>query len=208
MKNKKKNLVFDLGGVILPLNRPRAEHAFAKLNPARIEQATLLIDQERLFYRFEMGEMSEQVFLDRLISVSETEEARVRKAWDAILEPIPGRHMNLLSHLAEQYNLYLLSNTNSLHMAWIEHHLAVDHAMPRFGGVFTTLFLSFEMGTRKPHPDIYALTQNQIGCTADEIWFVDDNLDNVQAARTAGWEAVLHPANDPLENSVSSLLEG
>jgi putative hydrolase of the HAD superfamily len=160
------------------------------------------LPEQDFFDQFEKGQYSAQVFLDTLTRLSRSDEADVRKVWQAILEPIPPENLDVLARLAKRYPLYLLSNTNSLHMDWILDHLDQDHGLARFGGIFEHLFLSFEMRMRKPEPVIYQTVARQIGQLPADLLFVDDHPENVQAARDAGWEAVLHPANAPLEWTV------
>ncbi len=56
--------------------------------------------------------------------------------------------------------------------------------------IFEVVVDSGFVGMRKPDPAIYALTQERLGVTAEEILFIDDLDVNIAAARTAGWSGV------------------
>jgi putative hydrolase of the HAD superfamily len=211
-QHRMKALVFDLGGVILPLNRPRAEAAFQDLARAAaarnlpFAQAYAALLDDGFFDQFEKGQHSGQQFLNVLVRESGADESEVREVWHSILEPLPPENLRTLAQLAQKYPLYLLSNTNVLHMDWIFAHLERDHGLSRFGGLFEQLFLSYELGTRKPEPGIYRQVALQTGLPPGDLLFVDDHPDNVDAALAAGWQALLHPANALLESTANRWL--
>ncbi len=205
-----KAIVFDLGGVILPLNRPRAEAAFRSLSAQGsagnhpFDRAYAALLDDGFFDRFEKGQISGQEFLGTLARLAGSDEADVRTVWQTILEPIPPENLIALAKLAKSYPLYLLSNTNALHMEWIFSHVDQAHGRPLFAGIFQHLFLSYEMRMRKPEPIIYHTVAEHVGLKPADLMFVDDHPENVQAARVAGWQAVLHPANAALELTVQT----
>ncbi|MBI1192167.1 MAG: HAD-IA family hydrolase [Bacteroidetes bacterium] len=207
-----KAIVFDLGGVILPLNRPRAEAAFRSLNvpgsalTEPFDQAYAALVADGFFDQFEKGLLSVQEFLAALARLAGSDETVIAKVWQGILEPIPPENLRVLAKLAQKYPLYLLSNTNALHMDWIFNHVDHAHGLPRFGALFQRLFLSYELHMRKPEPIIYQTVAEQIGLKPAELMFVDDHPENVQAGRQAGWGALLHPANALLAQSVQPWL--
>ncbi len=201
-----KALVFDLGGVILPLNKPRAEKALADLNRGVYQTGLASLEKEHFFERFETGHIHLEVFVNTLAELTGRPEADVIDAWHAILEPIPPENLDLLTRLGQRNTLFLLSNTNALHWQWIDRHLVEDHGLPGFTGIFKRLFLSYEMGVRKPEPAIYDQVRELTGLPADQLIFIDDHPDNVEAAKSAGWDAVLHPANFPLSQTAEDWL--
>ncbi len=194
-----KAIVFDLGGVILPLNKERSLQSFAKLLPGLSGPSP---EDQDFFDQFERGHLGIQAFLGQLSERLNSPEPEVLSAWQSILEPIPAQHLEWLEALSQRYPLFLLSNTNELHISWVYEHLERDHGLKAFGNLFQEVFLSYEMGMRKPSADIYLKAQELSGFSAAELLFIDDLQDNVQAARLAGWQARLHPSNEPLLKSI------
>lgn len=203
---KPKVLVFDLGGVILPLQPKRAHTAIQALALAGGKMPFDLRTWQPLLDSYEKGEMSSADFLARVCTELRCAEGAFLAAWNAILEPIPPAHMDLLRQLSRQYRCVLLSNTNPLHMHWVERHLLEMHGSTLFNDVLEQCFLSFELGCRKPEEAIYAAVQQALGLDAASIWFIDDHPDNLQSASRAGWQTALHPANAPLIQSVERWL--
>jgi glucose-1-phosphatase len=199
-------LVLDLGGVIIPLNRERAAAALDELFPGERRRIWTRLEQSGVLERLERGQENPTDFLGMLSALSGVEEAKLLQAWSSMLEPIPAAHLDLLAELSGTLPLYLLSNTNALHMEWIYAHLDADHGRPAFGGVFTRIFLSYELGQRKPESAIYRAVREQIGLPADRLLFLDDLPENLNAAHSEGWKVLQHPANAPLAQSLQPIL--
>ena len=87
--------------------------------------------------------------------------------------------IDLLPKLAESTNLFMLSNTNDIHFTSIEKKFKISH-------YFQKLVLSYQVGCRKPEPDIYIKALQIVGATTENAYFVDDLAKNVHAARNAG----------------------
>jgi putative hydrolase of the HAD superfamily len=199
-------LVLDLGGVIIPLHRERAESAFRALRPEGFDAAYGALRAEGFLDAFETGHVETAEFLARFTDWSGREADAVTEAWHAILEPIPAANLRTLEALAERIPLYLLSNTNALHMGWIDTHLERDHDLPRFGGLFRHRFLSYAMGLRKPDAAIYREVTRRAGLDPARVLFVDDDPANAASAEGEGWTVRRHPHNAPLAHSVADLL--
>lgn len=204
--NRFDAVVLDLGGVIIPLHRERAEAAFRALRPEGFDAAYAALRAEGFLDAFETGHVDTADFLARFTAWSGRDADAVTAAWHAILEPIPAANLRTLEALARERPLYLLSNTNALHMGWIDAHLARDHGLPLFGGLFRHRFLSYEMGLRKPDAAIYRAVTDAAGLDPERVLFVDDDPANAASAEGAGWTVRRHPHNAPLAHSVADLL--
>jgi FMN phosphatase YigB (HAD superfamily) len=200
-------LVLDLGGVIIPLNRGRALAALDALFPGERRQIWTRLEQSGVLERLERGQEDPAEFLSMLAALTGAGPDTLLQAWSAMLDPIPAEHLDLLAQLAATLPLYLLSNTNALHMDWIFEHLDTGHQRPVFGGVFQGIFLSFELGLRKPEPAIYREVRRQIGLPAERLLFIDDLQENLHPAREDGWQVLHHPPNAPLSRSLHPLLQ-
>lgn len=199
-------VVLDLGGVIIPLHRERSEAAFRALKPDGFDEAYAGIKAEGFLDAYETGAVDEAAFMARIRRWFGVPDQQLLAAWHSILEPIPEANLRTLQALSKRLPLFLLSNTNALHMAWIDAHLEREHGLPRFGKLFRHRFLSYEMGLRKPDPAIYRKLETDAGLDGLRILFVDDDPDNAASASGEGWITRLHPHNAPLAHSVADLL--
>jgi glucose-1-phosphatase len=191
-----KNIIFDLGNVILPIDYTLSNQAFekllvnsGKLNTKITTKITTSTYFNPLFQQLEKGLISEQNFYENFcenfgIKASFEE---IEHAWNALLLPFPKKNIKFLEMLQAQskYKIFLLSNTNSIHARAFEQDF-----LRQFGYDFKTLFAyayySQDMGKRKPDADIFLQVLSEQNILPQETLFVDDNLDNRNTALSLG----------------------
>lgn len=201
---KKKNLIFDLGGILLDIHPSLTFEAFAKLGveESMLNETHSLANSAML--AFETGKIS----LAELVAYIATLlppgvrslpagelEARVREAWCALIGDLPLYKWQRLSQLrASGHKVYLLSNTNEIHWAAISRNIAAleGRAVESY---FDGVFLSYEMKLCKPSKDIFTRVLSEAGILACDTLFFDDSADNCAAAGSVGIEAVLVERN-------------
>jgi len=180
-----RHLILDLGGVIFEINVPNAVKSFAALRGGKPEDIEFVEDQMRhkeIWNDLERGKTTPDTFRAQLrdaLQVEATDE-ELDHAWNSlcvgpILEYIP-----LLHQLAQSYDLVLLSNTNGIHWK----HL-YESAKALFEP-FQHLFLSFEMGSRKPEKNIFEQTLAWKNWSPSECLFFDDTPANLATAAEIG----------------------
>ena len=189
-----KNLIFDLGGVILDINMQKALDGFAALGLAESELRFDKGEAADLMHRYQLGHFSTEEFC-KLVAAKctpGTTPEQVALAWNSICISIPERKLNALKALKQKANVYLLSNTNDLHWQY-----CLDNWFNAGGNhcedFFHQVFLSQDLHLEKPHAEIFEHVIKAIGAvrgseTSDTI-FLDDNLDNVNAAKSCGIQA-------------------
>ena len=111
-------------------------------------------------------------------------------AWNALLLDIPKARIELLRALRTHYRVFLLSNTNRIHIDHLCGYLQREHGEPSLHGLFEKCYLSYEMGMRKPQLEIYRHVLEDSGLRAEETVFLDDSLPNIEAAKRAGMHTV------------------
>ncbi len=185
-------MIFDLGGVIVPLDFTRGYATMEALCPFRAQDIRARIGATDLVRRFETGQVEPLTFfheLSNLLSLRIGYE-QFRELWSSIFVPGPLLPDSLFSDLkARGYRLVLLSNTNAIH-----YPMARERYSPlKF---FDDAVLSYEVGCMKPAPEIYAAAIEKAGCAPQECFFTDDLSMHVEAAKRAGIDAVqfLSPA--------------
>lgn len=185
-----KNIIFDLGDVIINIDVPLAARSFAELSNKPLEDVQALIHQNEVFKKFETGHLSAPDFRDyirELLQQPEWSDEAIDTAWNSLLLDIPPQRIEKIQELATKgYRLFLLSNTSSIHIEEVNNILYQTTGIQRLDDLFEKLFLSYEMGIMKPHPDIYHGVLNEAGLLAHESLFLDDNADNIRAASELG----------------------
>lgn len=188
-----KNIIFDLGGVVLDIDIPRTTRAFASLSETNEEDILANFKTSELFNKFETGEVDVAGFRDliRRVVGRPLEDAVIDLAWNALLLDIPPARIDLIFRLRRKYRVFLLSNTSSIHIEEVNHILKRNHQLDGLDALFERAFLSYEMGVMKPDPEIYLKTLSAAGILAEETLFLDDNEENIKAASVLGIHSIL-----------------
>jgi glucose-1-phosphatase len=193
-----KNLIFDLGGVILDLSVKDTLESFAKLSGLSIEKVKELFVSSPEFELYEKGAIGDsgfREFIGKLYGVS-VPDHELDKCWNAMLLGLPKNKLDLLLQLKNQYKVYLLSNTNNIHLSYINSvivpPLTGRDSLDEF---FHRSYYSHLMGMRKPDEEIFEKVLNDNDLLARETLFLDDNADNIKGAKRVGIQTVhvTHP---------------
>ena len=186
-----KNLIIDLGGVLIDLTRNRCIEAFERLGVENIrEQVTSNYQHRELFERFELGTVSVERFRDDIRSLSgrALSDEQIDTAWIAMLGSIPEYKLRLLLDLRERYRVMLLSNTNELHWKWSEeNYFSYQGLAP--SDFFEKVYLSYELHMLKPDVSIFEYVLRDSGLVAEETLFIDDASVNCKAAESLGMKS-------------------
>ncbi|HEY0743304.1 MAG TPA: HAD family phosphatase [Chryseosolibacter sp.] len=191
MDKSVKNLVFDLGGVILDLAVNKTIEAFADLAGISPEKATSIFHSSPEFNLYEKGGMTDQQFRNFLKSVytPNASDAEIDAAWNQMLRGIPRIKLDLLEKLKKQYNVLLLSNTNEIHLSYINSKLLPKEASS-LDQYFHKAYYSHRMLKRKPDAEIFEQVLQENDLLAEQTIFLDDNLMNVNGAESVGIKTV------------------
>ncbi|WP_159466963.1 HAD family phosphatase [Dyadobacter sp. 3J3] len=195
MKNSRiKNIVFDLGDVILNIDVPIASDNFGKLSGKAQHEVLTLFKENELFRLFETGLVNEEAFRNMIREVLEFpdwSEEIIDTAWNSLLLDIPPARIELIKELGKKYRLFLLSNTSSIHIKEVNKILHAASGVEKLDDLFEKVYLSYEMGKMKPDPAIYLQVLEESGLVAEETLFLDDNPDNITAASKLGIDTIL-----------------
>lgn len=205
-----KNIVFDLGGVLLEINHQRAYDTMSEVLNRPFVPDALQPDAQKLLIDYEIGAISTEVFIwniQRMASGKVPSGNEVAQAWNAMLiDWYPGI-FELLDILKEQYTVFLLSNTNELHLQWVRSSLRQNHQIndwdTRF---FKQTFYSHLIQMRKPDLSIYRHVAESAGIMPESTLFIDDTAVNVDGAMQAGWMAYLYDPENDLPTVVKDVL--
>ena len=197
-----RHVVLDFGGVLYKINHQATTNAFSKLGLNHFNSLYSHGAQSNLMDDLECGRVTQKEFILTLKSLchANTTVDEVTKAWNSVLIGLRPNLLPLLNQLANQFDLILFSNTNSLHAAHFEKQILHKNGKA-FQGAFRQIIYSHLLGHRKPDLIAYQEVERQFGLNPKATLFIDDTPSNVQGASNAGWTAVHHqPEHFSLEN--------
>ena len=174
-------IIFDFGDIFINLDKQATIDGLERLGLSSWNE-----DLDQLNISFEKGQISRDAFLlgiQKQIPNATIDE--ILMAWNAVLLDFPLYRLEFLQLLSKKFRLFLLSNTDVIH---------IDHFEQREGAsfygdfyqCFEKVYFSFEMGMRKPDAEIYTTLINRHELAPKRTLFVDDKKDNTDAAKALG----------------------
>lgn len=195
-----KNLIFDFGDVFINLDKEGAMQNALEL----FDMKTFSDEMIAFNILYEQGLLSTDEFLEfYLDNFPKLSREQILDAWQFILKDFPKHRLEFIQKLAsdKEYKLILLSNTNELHINWIQENIEFYEA---FKDAFDAFYLSHEINLRKPNADIYQYVLDTHKLKADETLFIDDTEENILAASKLG----IHTWHiDPTKDDITKLFE-
>ncbi|MEO6882484.1 MAG: HAD family phosphatase [Bacteroidia bacterium] len=187
-----KNIIFDLGVVLLNIDYSLTQKAFRQLGITDFDALYSQLHQDKIFDDFEKGLISAAEFRNTLRKISDKNwsDAQIDAAWNAMLLDFPEKRLQLLEKLKSRYRLSLLSNTNEIHINYFSNYLQKTFGIADLSNVFEKEYFSYEIKMRKPDTEIYEYVLREKKILAQETLFIDDLLINVKAAETIGLQTI------------------
>jgi putative hydrolase of the HAD superfamily len=185
---KIKNLLFDLGGVLLNIDYHKTADAFKKLGVTKFDELYSQAGANDLFEALETGKITEADFYTTLQEYCDPKTSReqIEAAWNSMLLDFRVESLNWLKSLKGQYNMYLLSNTNSIHLKAFKKIFKEEVDQSSLDDYFIKAYYSHDIQMRKPYTETYHFVLNDAGLKAEETLFIDDSINNIEGAKLAG----------------------
>lgn len=186
--NKYKNIIFDLGGVLLNIDYSLVTKAFLALGLTDFDKLYSKAHQTKLFDLYEKGQISSEAFRNHVktcFSIPIDDET-IDKAWNAMLLDLPPERLHLLQQLKTKHRIFLLSNTNDIHIQYINNYLKETFGIADLSGYFEKVYLSYEVGMRKPDAEIFELVLSENNLDPNETLFIDDSIQHIEGAKKLG----------------------
>jgi len=183
-----KNIIFDLGNVLLNLDFDASVRAFHNLGLSRDVLNRQQAYADAVFYNLEVGKISPQEFRTRvrtLLNNPEATDRHIDDAWYAMILDIPQTRVDIVRQLQKYYKIYLFSNTNAIHIERLLFEFKEANNID-FQTLFEKAFYSHEIHARKPDLEAYEKVIELSGVEPYETLFVDDLEKNILAAKKAG----------------------
>ena len=183
-----KNLIFDLGGVIIDLSQDSTVREFAKLGGVTEEKVRQDLLPTESFHDYERGAISDDEFRDRVrhhLGVNASND-EIDRCWNAMLAGLPIERLQLLERLRKNYRLYLLSNTCEIHLIKFNQMVFDMTGHEELDYYFDKAYYSHRIKMRKPGREIYDSVLADSELHAEQTLFLDDNLINLEGAEVCG----------------------
>lgn len=192
-----KNLIFDLGDVIIPIDLTAPIRNFASLANLPEAEVTALWKQHDFINHYETGLIDDDAFRMHVRQVigarngtpADWADEVIDTAWNTVLLDLPVERIERIKELAGKYRLFLLSNTSPIHVRQVNNVLTQLN-QPPLEQLFERVFYSYEVRLAKPSPEIFQYVLTEAGLLANETAFFDDNAANIRAAAGLGIQAV------------------
>ena len=183
-----KNIIFDLGGVILDIDTDSTFHAFTKLGFRRADDSMIDRDFLNFLFDFEKGLISEEEFPNEILKFTNKKPSKeqIYEAWNIMLLAYKQEKIDFLKKIKSEYRTFLLSNTNIIHARYYNNMLKTKHGVNGLDELFETVYYSHDLKLRKPDPQIFQLVLDKEKLIPSETLFVDDMEENVEAAVALG----------------------
>lgn len=174
-------IIFDFGDIFINLDKQATIDGLERLGLSSWNE-----DLDQLNISFEKGQISRDAFLlgiQKQIPNATIDE--ILMAWNAVLLDFPLYRLEFLQLLSKKFRLFLLSNTDAIHIDHFEQREGASF-FGDFYQCFEKVYFSYEMGMRKPDAEIYTTLINRHELAPKRTLFVDDKKDNTDAAKALG----------------------
>jgi glucose-1-phosphatase len=197
-----ENIIFDFGGVLLDIDYQRTYDALTNLLQIDVNIEKLPSETKKVFNDFETGKINVETFiwnLQRLATKDVPIAQDIIKAWNAMLIGWNPAKFDFLLSLRDRYKIYLLSNTNELHLEWVRKDLKYNHGIIHFDNdFFDKTYYSHLIQLKKPDKEIYEFVTYDLSLDPGKTLFIDDILPNIEGAASIGWKTYHHNPKEDL----------
>jgi putative hydrolase of the HAD superfamily len=170
----------------------RTVRIFSELSRRKYEELMASFYMTDLFLEFEKGLMKVEDFREEVNQLLGTDlpEDEFDGAWNAMLLDIPPERIELLRTLGRKHKMFLISNTNAIHVPVFNRILKASTGVHDISELFDGVYYSHEVFMRKPDQEIFQYVLDQHDLKADETLLIDDRLDNLEGAASLGIKGI------------------
>ena len=188
MNAKIKNIIFDLGGVILDIDETIV---YKELEKMGISTSELAHSEEfiEIMSKFDTGIYTAPTFRKRMKALLHQEKMTDQKfdsIWNAMLLDIPRERIEAIEKVKKHYRIFLMSNSNVIHYDLYVRDLQLRFGYNEFDELFDKSYFSFAEHLEKPDPRFFELILDHEGLLPEETLFIDDTEANIEVAKSLG----------------------
>lgn len=183
-----KNIIFDLGGVILNIDYQLTENAFKDLGMQNFDEVYSQQKQSGLFDQFEIGKLSAKEFIQQIKVEANlaVDDQKIINAWNAMLLDLPEKRLKLLTQLKDSHTTFLLSNTNEIHFNAFSKIVEKETGQASLSPFFKEVFYSHEIQLRKPEKKAFNHILLKHDLQPSKTLFIDDSPQHIASAKEMG----------------------
>lgn len=187
-----KNIIFDLGGVLINIDFSITERAFIELGVDQFSEMFTQHHSNDLFVELETGKISPDAFYKAFRKGTGTNlsDETIKTAWNALLLDFRIPSLEWLAGIKNKYRIFLFSNTNQIHHDAFVESYRQQTGKTDFDGFFEKAYYSQNMGMRKPNAEPFLQILKEQNLVASETLFIDDTIKNIEAAKALGMQTV------------------
>ena len=180
-----KQIWFDFGNVFIPVFPKIAQESFEKQSVQLSREEIKLLNNS-----LETGKLIDSEFFETIASSCKYLKSisSIEKGWNELLGTLTDQNL-FLKKLKQRYTLCLVSNTNITHIKTIKKDSG-PFLWNNFIRQFEALFLSYEIGHRKPNPAYFNHVLKQLNINPNAVLFIDDSDENIEAANKLGFKTL------------------
>ena len=188
-----KNIIFDLGNVLFSIDYKKTQDAFEALGFKNFADMYSQFTADALFKKLETGKISNTEFYSTIIKShgGDITEEQINNAWNGMLLNWRIKSVEFLENLSKKYKIYLLSNTNDIHLQAVNKLLKEQTGRESIDDIFTVAYYSHKINYRKPNADIFEFVLKHANIKASETLFIDDLENNIATAVSLGFKTHL-----------------
>jgi len=204
-----KNIIFDLGGVILNLDYSKTVNEFKKLGVLNFQELYSQKKQSIIFDDFEKGNIQSEKFIS---SINIAKNLKIKEfdfinAWNAMILEIPIQRLEFIEGLKDNYKVFLLSNTNEIHINKFEDDLIKEKMLDKFNNCFDKIYYSSRMGKRKPDENCFSQVLEENKLIPYQTLFIDDSIQHINGARQVGIQTFHLEKNKSIIDLVPDIIQ-
>jgi HAD superfamily hydrolase (TIGR01509 family) len=183
-----KNIILDLGRVILKINLDNTIIAFKEFGFSQLDELDIVFARYPFFMQFELGLISAEQFISdiRKTTGNNLSHESILKAWNSMIGEYFEGAVPLIQQLDKKYRMFLLSNTNEIHEKEYNNRLKNDYGIANLSDIFEKVYYSHTLHLSKPDPLIFEYVLNDNHLVAEETLFIDDILVHIESAAKLG----------------------
>ena len=204
-----KNIIFDLGGVILNLDYSKTVNEFKKLGVLNFQELYSQKKQSIIFDDFEKGNIQSEKFIS---SINIAKNLKIKEfdfinAWNAMILEIPIQRLEFIEGLKDDYKVFLLSNTNEIHINKFEDDLIKEKMLDKFYNCFDKIYYSSRMGKRKPDENCFSQVLEENKLIPYQTLFIDDSIKHINGAKQLGIQTFHLEKNKSITDLVPDIIQ-
>jgi len=197
-----KAIIFDFGGVILNIDYNKTCQAFIDLGVKQFADMYSQKNANPVFEQLEEGKITEEEFyqLFKKSANIQLTNQQIKEAWNAMLLRFRKQAIQTIALIKNKYSLYILSNTNIIHLQAVNKIYKEDVGEGLLHDYFDKIYFSHEIGLRKPGKEAYEYVLKENNLSSSETLFIDDSLQNIDAAKALGLQTIYLNEGMAIEN--------